>query len=163
MSFSILKYAKGLPSLLSLKERGQGPGEFSQTVVGTIDLSDLYLVDSRESQFSATMNTAVGGVNFFTPDLVVPPGELWYIYHYFVIATTAGADSAEFVATINLDAQLISCPVSDYVVLTINQTKRTTNFTPLLAGPGSRFGFNVQSIAGAPVFQGGVMATRLRV
>lgn len=87
----------GLLSILDMKARGDTPRELNPSLVPTIDILKLYLLQNRESIVGATdtitdpglyldvSTTGPGG----TPATQVPNDELWYVHHYtqFVITT----------------------------------------------------------------------------
>lgn len=163
MPFEIGKLARGLAAALNLKERGRTPGILADQVVETIESRDLFLLDSREFTGFFTNNAPANGFNFFTTRMAVPPGELWYVWHYIVVVTNGVGVTADLCPAINLDGVGAGAVVGRYEASLASQSIRLGNDRPFWAGPGSDFGFVVRSLAGAPSVQGGAIITRLRI
>jgi len=163
--FSISKYARGLPDLLGLKERGSGPRDFSEQVVGTVNMTELYLLQNRETILSGNNAAPIVGSNFFAApnDLLVPANELWYCWHYSV-SSTPGAGAAIDMAPILLgDGSANSVNLGFYIAAAATQQARTFMTYPFWAGPGSQLGFTVRSVTLAPTVNANLVFTRLRV
>jgi hypothetical protein len=165
----ISKYAKGLPSLLGLKERGHGPALFSEQVVGTVDMSLLYLSQDREVAYSGLNSAPAVGVNTWAaalPALVVPPGEIWYVWNYSVIANIVAGEAIDYCPICNIDGLTASVPLAPYLASPVTgalQEARTGPVVPFVAGAGSEFGFHVRSVTLTPDMRGAILFTRLRV
>lgn len=163
MPFEVGKLSRGLASLLNLKERGRTPGVLADQIVQTIEGRDLFLLDSREFTGFFTNAAPATGFNFFTTRMAVPPGELWFVWHYIVVATTGAGVTVDLCPAINLDGVGAGAVIGDYQAAAASQSIRLGNMTPFWAGPGSDFGFVVRSLAGAPSIQGGAVITRLKI
>jgi hypothetical protein len=162
MPLNISNLAQGLTSLLGAKGQGAGPREFADQVVGTIDIARMLSFNQREFLVASNAAPAVGG-NIFT-GLSVPPGEAWLV-DMFGLDCTPGAGAAIDAAPawgVNQAAGLISLGVYAAAAATQNIRPFSSNM-PLLANPGSRFGFNVRSVTLAPSVDCIIVFTRLRV
>lgn len=159
-SFSISKYARALPSLLALKERGQGPHSFSDEVTGQIDLTPLYLLQDRETFLTNVVAAPVVGTNNFTT--VVPANEIWYVHQYFVGGITGGATSIRLCPACNFDGQATP-PLAPMQSAGFLEGVFVGATNPFWATPGSTFAFLVGSVVGATGCQGGLVVTKLRV
>jgi len=163
MPFEIGKLSRGLSAALNLKERGRTPGVLADQLVETFEGRDLFLLDSREFTGFFTNAAPANGFNFYTSRMAVPPGELWYVWHYIVVATTGAGVTVDLCPAINLDGVGAGAVIGDYAAAAASQSIRLGNMTPFWAGPGSDFGFVVRSLVGAPSIQGGAVITRLKV
>jgi len=160
----ISKYARGLPALLDLKERGTGPHQFSDQVVGVVDLTQLYLLQNRQTiQSDPVAVPAVGSNQFAAPgDFVVPAGEMWYVWEYSVTAEPGAAEAAAVAALAALD-DTASVVVSPYVSAAANEQVRTHLNRPLWLSPGGVLGVSAALITGAPVLTGQAVVTKLKI
>lgn len=164
MAFSISKYARALPSLLDLKERGMGPREFSEQVVGTIELTQLYLLQSRESVASAATAALIVGVNASTVPLVVPPNEIWYIHLMNVTVAPGAGAQADIAPAVRFDgASSPTLIVGGYQNAAATQQARAFSQAPFVATPGSEFLVLVRSVTLAPVADISLLLTKLKV
>jgi hypothetical protein len=162
MAFGISKYAKALPSLLGLKERGQGPREFSDQVVGVIDLTVAYLLDGREL-ITTTVNVAPAvGSNGYPTAMAVPAGESWFVWAYSVSSAPGAGAAIDMAASCGLDGLPYSAPVSNYVSAAATQAVKTPPIVPFFAPAGTSFEFLVRSVTLAPSVTGQICITRLR-
>jgi hypothetical protein len=162
--FSISKYARGLPSLLDLKERGSGPREFADQVVGTVDVKDLYLLTGRETLTSNSNLAPAVDTNFYpgANSFSVPLGEMWYVWEYSV-QCNAGAGAALDFAACALFDNSTSVVLSPYVQAAATQVRRTYLPKPFWLPPGGVLAFTVAAVTLAPSVTGQVVVTRLKV
>jgi hypothetical protein len=160
--FEISKYCRALPSLLDLKERGKGPSQFSEQVVGTVQLNDLYLLQGRETINTTTQAAPAVGANGFSTPFVVPPGEIWYVWEY-AVSTTAGAGAAIDMQPSLLFDNTANLPVGPFVAAAATQAIRAGMDRTRWATPGTEFSFVVRSVTLAPTVIGAVVVTKLRL
>lgn len=163
MPYPIGKLPRGLTALLSLRSSGDTPQVLADSAVLTLDATPLYLLDSREATGFFTNAAPATGFNFFTTAMTVPPGELWYVWHYILVLQTGVGVTIDAAPAINLDGVGAGAVIGDYQVVAASQSVRAFNSLPFWAGPGSGFGFNVRSLTGAPTVQGNAVITRLRI
>jgi hypothetical protein len=160
LTLPISSLPKGLVALLGSKGLGESPRELADQVVGTVDLTQMYLLNDREFATGTNAAPAVGG-NVFT-QLIVPTGEVWYV-HMYGIDTTPGAGAAIDVAPgwrVGALSGILS--TGNYVSAAATQNARPFTPAPFLANSGSQFGFNVRSVTLAPQVDCLVVFTRLR-
>lgn len=162
MPFAIGKYARALPSLLDLKERGQGPGEFSEQVVGTIDLVQLYLLQGRETNNTVNQAAPVVGQNSWGTPLFVPANEVWYVHQYFCTSQVGAGAAVDLCPSMNPDGTA-GFPLGPYVAGAATQNVRAGMNAPFIATPGTELTFCVRSVTLAPSIAGALLVTKLRV
>lgn len=161
MPFEISKYAKGMPSILGLKERGLGLPAMADQLVSVFDARDLYLLDQRE--FAAFTNVSPTGGPLAFSDGIVPAGELWYVWN-FQIGCQPGAGVAITMApAIYFDANPNASVVGDFIDVPANQNAQAVTRRPHWCGPGTRFAVYAKTVTLAPSVSGGVVVTRLKV
>lgn len=160
--FNVGKYARALPSLLTLRERGSGPREFSEVVQGTLDLRELYLLEGRETVSSAATGALVVGVNFPATALVVPAGELWFV-HLMNTTVAPGAGAQADIAPAVVFDGTTTMIVGNFVNAAATQQARAYSNGPFVATPGSQFGLIVRSVTLAPVADVSLLVTKLRI
>jgi hypothetical protein len=162
MAFAISKYARGLPSLLDLKERGMGPREFSEQVVGTIDLTPLYLLQGRETLSLSPQAAPAVGQNSWGVAVIVPANEIWYVWQYSAAASPGAGAAIELTSSANFDgtAGFALGPIDG---ASATQHVRTRIQAPIIATPGTEFTFLVRSVTLAPLVSGAIQVTKLRV
>jgi len=160
MAFSISKYARALPSLLDLKEKGQGPRDFADQVVGIVRMDDLYLLQGRETFLTAAVATPAVGFNPFTT--VVPANEIWFVWEYWVAAVTAAGEAVSIQPAVLFDG-VSAAPTGPPLAALASSGVWAPSAKRFWATPGSTFGFLCQSFTLAPDVQGGLLVTKLRV
>jgi len=160
--FNISKYAKALPSLLGLKERGQGPRTFSETIVGTINAEQLYLLENRELVVSTSNLAPVVGSNSYPTPLTVPAGEVWYVWAYAVTCQLGAGEAIDMAASVGLDGLGFSAALTGYVAGAATNHIKTGPIAPFYAPSGTAFEFLVRSITLAPDVTGQLCITRLK-
>jgi hypothetical protein len=160
MPFSISKYARALPSLLDLKEKGAGPREFADQIVGTVSVDQLYLLQGRETLLTAAVASPVVGFNAFTT--VVPANEVWYVWKYWVASVTAAGEAVTIQPSVLFDG-VSSAPLAAQGAAPASSGIWVGSNEPFFATPGSAFGFLCAAVTLAPDVQGGLVITKLRV
>lgn len=160
MPFSISKYARALPSLLDLKEKGMGPREFADQVVGTVELRDNYLLQERQTLLTAAVATPVVGFNAFTT--VVPANEIWFVWEYWVASVTAVGEAVTIAPACLFDG-VSSAPLNQMAAAAASSGVWNPSTHPFWATPGSTLGFLCAAVTLAPDVQGGLLVTKLRV
>lgn len=164
MPFNVSNQPRGLNTLLALFERGGAPAQLADTVSGTVDLREMYLLNLRQYHSFPIVAAPVVGNNFYGAPLdTVPAGELWYVWHYLIVSTLGAGEAIDFLPSFSPDGNDVSCPVGDFAAGTANQQVRSYARMPFWAGPGSRFNFIVRSLTAAPDVFGAVVVTKLRV
>lgn len=139
-----------------------GPREFSEQVVGTIDLAPLYLLQSRETLVTTTNNAPALGANFFPTPFIVPANEIWFVWEYFV-GTAAGAGAAlTFAPAVRFDG-IATPPMGVMQSVVATQSLWIASTRRFWATPGTEFGFLVGAVTLAPGVSGAVVVTKLRV
>lgn len=161
--FEITNYPKGLTSLLSLKQQGRGPSNLSETVAPIIDVTNMYLLSLREYvSMGSQPNPVVGSNNYPTP-VVVPAGELWYVWQYLVSSSPGAGEACDIAPAVALDGNPLSVPLVPYVAAAANQDGRAASNVPFWAGPGTLFQFQARSLTLQPDVFGAAIVTKLRV
>jgi len=165
MPATVGKLPRGLVSLLSLRDSGEAPRLLADSIVGTVDFSELFLLQDREIITTAVQPNPIVGANFFPApiDLVVPPGQLWYIWNYVCACTTGAGETMDLAPSVNLDGLPLSAPVGDYAACIANQQVRVYSRSGFWAGPGSQFGFVVRSLTLQPDVSAALVISRLRI
>lgn len=160
----ISKFPYGITSILGLKDMGLTVREFAQTLAPTIDLTQLFMLNQRETIGNFSQPTPVLGANQFNPRLFVPAGELWYVWDYNITATTGAGEAIELACGINYEPGIgLTAIRGDYNNVLASQAGRIGCLQPFWAPPGTEFGFAVKSLTLAPDVFGGITITRLRV
>lgn len=162
MPFDISKYAKGVPSLLGLKDRGRGIPFLADSVVGTINVRDLYLLDTREYLEQAALAIAGVGPQYFT-NLRVPPGELWYVWEFSVSSSPGAGAAVDVAAAYNAEGLPQLANVGPYTAIAATQNGVSSSLRPFWAGAGTAFAGNVRSFTLAPTLYCGLLLTRLKI
>jgi len=144
---SIMRYAKGLTSLLDAKTGGRLPGDFAETIAGIVDVRELYLLNDRQFMSVPAITLPTVGANFFvngpsaTEVAIVPPAELWYVWEYFVGITPAAGETGTIQPAWVLDTTGQTMPVGDSATATTGQAIRAYARKSFWAGPGSQMAF----------------------
>lgn len=163
MPLEIAALPKGLNSLLSLKASGRGPGVLADVAAPTIELLELYLLNLREYVSMGQQTLPVVGTNNYATSVVVPPGELWYVWKYMVSASPGAGEAIDFAPAIAIDGNPLSVPLAPYVTGAAGQDARNASGDGFWAGPGSIFQFQCRSLTLQPDVFGAAIVTKLRV
>lgn len=157
---TVSKLPRGLLSALGLQNFGEAPRELAMAYAPTIDVRELFLLDSRETVIFTTQATPVVGSNFFANG-AVPAGELWFVWQYFVGATPGAGEAIRLGPSIQY--QSVNMPVGFAETIAATQNGRAFAQAPFWASPGSVFGFWAQSLTLAPDVDAAAFVTKLRV
>jgi hypothetical protein len=160
--FNIGKYARGLPSILTLRERGSGPRTFAEEVQGTMDLTPLYLLENRETLDFGPTGALIVSANSLTVPVFVPPGELWYVWHYEAICAP-GAGAAASVAPGVIFDGTVGIALGPYVDAAATGDVRAPSYGPFWAAAGSQIVVLCRSVTLAPTAKAAGVFTRLKV
>jgi hypothetical protein len=160
--FAIGKYARALPSLLDLKERGKGPNQFSEQVVGTVDLTQLYLLQGRETINTVNNAAPAVGQNSWGTPLLVPANEVWFVHHYLATSQVGAGAAVDLATSMNPDGTA-GFMLGDYVAGAATQNVRARASLPFIATPGTELTFLVRSVTLAPSIAGALLVTKLKV
>lgn len=158
MAGRVQSFPLGLQSLLSLKGGGEIPQDLADSIAGVIDLTKMYLLGVREQITSASVAAAIGTPGF--PDLTVPLGETWYVWHYSVFCNT-GVNTATFgpgiavqgINVVSLGPQVVGAATTQFLAPASN---------PFWARSGDELCACVGTSAGPPNISGRVVISRLR-
>jgi hypothetical protein len=160
--FSISKYARALPALLDLKERGSGPRSFSDQVVGTISMDALYLLQGRET-FNPTNQTVISvGANAWGATLTVPPGEIWFVWEYSVASSPGAGAAVTLCPSLSYDG-VGNIPLCQFQSAAANEVVRNAMVGTRWATPGTEFSFIVKAQTLSPTVSGSIQVTKLRI
>lgn len=157
-----MEFPRALTALVGIRDMGAQPRELGDSVVGTIDLTELYLFNRRE--FVTQTAVAAGAVGTVTvlAGLIVPAGEAWFVHFWQISAQTAAGEALSISPALRLAGGSIT--VGNPAVL---PASTTTWGIPLHRGfwlaPGEGLGAVTTQITGAPVVAGAASITRLRV
>lgn len=69
----------GLLGLLDMKSQGENPPQLAETVIGALDLTQLYALQTRALISQASTVTGLGVTAGAFTNLLVPQGELWLV------------------------------------------------------------------------------------
>lgn len=119
----INRQPKGLLGFLGIKNTGRNPSTLAEQMLGTWDLSSLYLVNGAEyaqRTDNATVTTTIIGDG---PAV----GEVWYVHEY-------GARTANLLA-----GETVSFAIGIYGPAGTNVFVPTTSLTAVSAVPGDRY------------------------
>ena len=163
MPATVGKLPRGLVALLSLRDSGEAPRLLADTIVGTVQMQELFLLQDREVSTGPTNAAPAVGANFFTPSVVVPAGQLWYVWEYFVASSPGAGAAIDMAAAAVLDGLSLMMPLGDYASAAATQNVRCRADHPFWAGPGTEFGFTVRSVTLAPSVAVGLIFTRIRI
>lgn len=162
MPFDISRYARGLPSLLDLKQRGEGLHFLADQLVATLDVRALYLLQNRETIICGT-NAAptVGALSYSTP-FTVPQNELWYVWEYFVTATVGAGEAITLQPGMTFDG-IASAPMGPSAAGAANTSLWVPSAKEFWATPGSEFKLMVSALTLTPPLSGAVVVSKLRL
>lgn len=162
MPFEIAKLPRGLTGLLSLRDQGQTPKLLADHAVLTVAAEQLYLLDGRELIDVAHQLAPAVGYNSFTNPIVVPNGECWFVWDYFVVGATAAAEAIDIAPAYQPDGLPIGVPLAQYQATSASSEVRVGS-SRFWAPPGTTFGFVCRGVTGAPAVDGAAVVTKLRV
>lgn len=172
MGGTISSLPKGLLSLLGLKNFGETPRNLADSVVTVLDTLPLYLQNTIEVFVGQQAAPAIGSNNFATalapfPDLSppIPAGEMWYVHSY---QTTVRAPAATGVTIQPRIDYLAASWIGALPMVVTGAAGSPPWVQPSLVsgwfGTGTRFGFLLNSITGAPgTIEGVAYVSRFKV
>jgi len=102
----------GILGALNLKTEGQNPSEFSDTVLGVIDVTNFYL--GLETKISRQTLTIANPGTFGSAAHTVPVGKVWRVFGGGFAGVLNAADAA---LTTIVDTRFSSDPVNSVVAL----------------------------------------------
>lgn len=145
---AISNIAQGLRGLLRYQTDGRGPGEASDVIAPTIDITQLLAANLVETLSDNVAVAAIGATAF--PSLVVPQNQLWYVRHLFVSCTPGAGASIEFAPCVNYTG--VIGPVGDYITAANPQSARAwASDVPLFLPPGSGIQVFCKAITAGPI------------
>lgn len=170
MPFEVQALPRGLLNLLEMQSNGKGPSALSETLIPTVDATNLYL--------AARVEGLLGGISTPTfafndiPQLTVPANELWVVERIngLVQSGDAGVTFRGAIAILLPRAGTSNTPIlvtepGATAALASNWT--LGNGQRMYLPAGTRIGMYVQDIVGVPTGLSTVFAylmfTRLRM
>jgi hypothetical protein len=149
--------------MLDLKMAGVGPQSLAEQIVGTIDCSQFFLLQGRETINTPVLAVPVLGPNF--PGMVVPAGELWYVWNYTAQCVLGAGMTLEVCCSWNPDGTTaFSAMLGDFTAAGAAQAVMARAAIPgFWAAPGSNFGFWVRAMTLLPQVQVGATISRFRI
>jgi len=162
MPFEISKLPRGLTGLLSLRDQGATPRLLADQVVAIIDATPMFLLDVRELPPAAVQLAPAVGVNQYSAPIVVPAGEIWYVWHYTVVGAPGAGAAIRLAPSIQPDGLPLNMVLAPYQSAAALEEVRVAaqNFW---APAGTIFTFLAQSVTLAPRVDGALIVTKLRV
>jgi len=162
MAREIQRYPVGFGDLFQLKE-GLVATRLSDELVPTAEVAELYLLNGRTSIVSAAIAAVLGGIAFV--DLIVPGGELWYVWSFHVgssVAPLGAGTELELRTNYSLAVnRFVPGPSSGRKVA--GQACIAEAVRGFWMPPGAQFGAYCETVVGAPNVVGVVTYTPLRV
>lgn len=158
----ISNFPRGLVSLTGLNDLGQAPKNLSDTLAGTIDITQFLLLNREALNASATV-TGTG----FSFGFTVPAGELWYVHSFTALspAILAG-DRLRLSVGIALNGGYFQQSESSPLINTVNDRIGVGIRNPVWIGPGTGLGCFIEAFtSGGGGFSMAFSAaiTRLRI
>jgi len=154
-------YPAGLTSLLGLRDMGANPRLLSDQLVGVIDLFELYCLTRRETLQIAGQLAVANAQDFTDPNAVVPPGEVWFVEHYYVRSDVGAASAINLTPTVRF--QGLAIPLGTPQFGSANEFIRPFALRQFLAGPGAVFGYLASTLTAPVTVSGAIVVTRFRV
>lgn len=156
----ITNLPQGLIGLLQLRDYGATPQSLAAEAVATVDCTQLYLLNRRETVIATVVPAATGGVN---TSLVVPAGEVWYVWDMFAESSPGAGASCRIAAAIQYLAAGAFHPVGPYesVAAGENVRARMTDGRRLVTASGN-VAFVCQTQTLAPNVLVAAVITRLK-
>lgn len=150
----------GLPSLLGMKGGG-APVQLNDSVVPTLDITQLYLLGDRQTVVFGNVTTPAVSTNFFSTNSIVPVGELWYVWDWVTFCSAGAGAACTYAPGVAKNGVMFQRTLS----LTVLATTRGSvpGPTPFWAFQGDQFGVVIDSVTLTPTINGAVLVTRLRV
>lgn len=161
MSDIVQRYPFGVPDLFGLKA-GQTPATIGAQIQLTAPVLEYFLLNGRESLNSAPLAASIGVPNF--SDMVVPDGQLWYVWHISVnLSAVLAAGTIRYRAAIQYGSTSVQA-VSEPTAPAVGQNGWCNAKGPFLVSPGGRLGAIVEDLTlGPPSLVVSAVFTRIRV
>lgn len=153
-------YPQGLVGLLGLRSSGASVSQFAETMAPTLDMLDFYVQLRRES-LTLTQFAAAAGSQLFTE--IVPPGELWYVTEFNIGGNTGAGGALSCVPAILVNGNVFTLANTPIAFGAAIPFSMAAEFMPKWLPPGSRFGVQVFSFAGAFNIGGAINFARVRI
>jgi hypothetical protein len=153
---------RGLISLTGLNDLGQVPKDLSETLAGTIDITQFLLLNREVVSNNITI-TGTGSALA----LIVPAGELWYVHSFTALGPAiAAGDRFRLSVGIALFGNYFQQSESSPLINTVNDRIGVAFRMPVWVGPGTALAtFTEAYTSGGGGFSTACCAaiTRLRV
>jgi len=166
MPIDILKFPRGLFGLLGLQAGGVSQKALSDVVVGVVDQTQMYTINDYENLVGAVAAPATG-LNLFAVagvNLIVPPGECWYIHGFTVQGTVPPAGSINLAASVRpggtAGGGILEQPMQSFVANDVYAIPG--NFSGRIIPSGWGFSANIASLVGAVTVNCNLFFTRLK-
>lgn len=88
MAGEINRVPRALLSLLDMKARGQNPRQLEAGLRGSVDLTQLYLEDTRRDLVASVTVNAIG--YYSAANLTVPQTQMWWVHGLYMVGPAAG-------------------------------------------------------------------------
>jgi hypothetical protein len=164
MTVQINQLPAGLLSLLGSKGGQSNPSELSDLVACVLEIRDLYLSVNREVINDGNVAAAVGVLGFPNGTLVVPPGEIWYVWDYEVICAPGAGAAVKMAPAYQTGPGGLAMVLSDFQSAAANEQVRVASRRyPMLWTAATTGIVVVQSQTLAPNISGGAIITRLKI
>lgn len=165
MTIPVINYPTGLSAIVNSKTSGAQPGFLAESLVGTVDVGTLLLLNNRETVQLGSCTAPVVGTNFYNTGILgnVPPGELWYVWAYGISTLPGAGEAITYQPAVQIDSGSVNIPCGDTVAVSAGQRGYAWARNPFFLAPGSRFSFNIVTLTLTPVASGVAAITRLRV
>lgn len=145
----------GLLDLLGLKAMGQGPIQLAETVACTLaDCVDYYVANRRTSVSGVTGVAMVANTSYTVPAILVPAGEIWFVYGLSINlnVATAAATAIRFWGGYQLAASTNVVTVGDTLTIgaSDNGSLGVIFSRPLIWLPGTQGYLITGAVTGVP-------------
>ena len=159
----IQRYPSGLVDLFGLKA-GETPSEIAERIYCMTDIRDQVMLGAREGFASAALAVAGNG-NFVFPDMIVPAGEMWWVWGYNCNPTASlGAGQSIKYRSMCRTFSVFPTIFSDQVSVLALEFGGARSALDFWVQPGGQFGGVCEFIVAGPInFSGNVTFTRIRV
>jgi hypothetical protein len=158
---TIQRYPYALPDFFGLKA-GSTPVVIASEISCSVEVFQLYLLNGREQVSDSIAAAALGVGNTFA-NVIVPPGELWYVWNFHLQSTIPAASSIRMRNAVRFASPGAAPygPSSSGVALEQIWTDSAAGY--FVAAGGQFFAF-VEALVGAAVpLNAQITFTRLRV
>jgi hypothetical protein len=138
-------FARGFLSLVDSQNFGEAPRELSGTLIPTVDIAGLYLLN-KQTQAAFIVAAPANGSN---PCFTVPRGEVWRLHSCHSLAITGAGVTLDHQPYMTVDGA--SLYMGEFMSNAANQWRSCIMKAPSLWLPsGAVLGVAVQALVGVP-------------